>query len=122
MEFIIGILSGIATALGVGGGTILIIFLTFILNLDIKTSLAINLVCYIPASIISIIYNFKRKNINLKKILPIVFFGILGSVLGTIISKKIETILLKKAFGIILILIAFYEIYNLIKIEKENKT
>ena len=120
MGFLIGILSGITTALGVGGGTILILFLTIFLRLDQKTSQAINLFCYIPAAIICIFLNIKNKNIIFKNIHLIVLFGIIGSIIGSFVSKNIDSQILKKLFGIFLIMLAISEIFYLFKQKKDK--
>lgn len=85
---------------------------------------ATNLICFIPAAIVSIIMNLKNKNINLKNALPIAFFGIIGSSIGSIISKNLNMLTLRKLFGAFLLFICFYEMYSyyILYIKKKNKT
>ena len=65
-EILIGIVSGIVSGTGMGGGTILIFLLTFMLGIEQHTAQATNLIFFIPTSIVAIIVNLKNKNIDLK--------------------------------------------------------
>ena len=66
IEILIGIVSGIITGTGMGGGTILIALLTLIRGLDQHVAQATNLVFFVPTSIVAIIMNIKNKNVELK--------------------------------------------------------
>lgn len=121
MEIIIGIISGMFTAIGMGGGTVLILLLTLILGISQLSAQGINLIFFIPTAVTSIILNFKNKNIDLKISLYIIFFGIIGSIVGTILSNKVEVNMLRKYFGIFLLIIGLHEIYNFYKQYIKNK-
>ena len=68
LEIIIGILAGIFTGLGLGGGSVLILFLTLFLNLEQHIAQATNLLFFIPSALVCIILNTKRKLINFKTV------------------------------------------------------
>lgn len=122
MEILIGFIAGMVTAIGMGGGTVLILLLTLILNIPQHTAQAVNLIFFIPTSITAIVMNIKNKNIDFKLGINIIIWGIIGSVAGAIISSKVNVQNLRKYFGIFLLCIAFHEIYNFYKeyIKKEN--
>ena len=75
-EIIIGLISGIVSGTGMGGGTILIFLLTSICGLEQHIAQATNLIFFIPTSIVAIIVNLKNKNINIKLGVLISLFGI----------------------------------------------
>ena len=50
-----------------GGGTILIFLLMYVIGIDQHIAQATNLIFFIPTSIIAIIINLKNKNIALKR-------------------------------------------------------
>ena len=60
MEVVFGIIAGIITSLGMGGGAILILLLTLFMNIDQHISQATNLIFFIPTAITSIIINVKK--------------------------------------------------------------
>ena len=121
LEIFIGILSGIISGTGMGGGTILIFLLMYAIGVEQHIAQATNLVFFIPTSIIAIIINLKNKNIALKSAVLVSVFGILGAIIGANISIKIDVNILRKCFGIFLAIIAIHEIYTIIKLYKINK-
>ena len=61
IEILIGMISGIVSGTGMGGGTILIFLLTFMMGIEQHVSQATNLIFFIPTSIVAIIINIKNK-------------------------------------------------------------
>ena len=111
-EVLIGIVSGIVSGTGMGGGTILIFLLSFILGIEQHTAQATNLIFFIPTSIVAIIVNFKNKNIDTKQAIIISIFGVLGAIIGANIAIYMDVKILKKGFGIFLIFVTMNEIYK----------
>ena len=104
-----------------GGGTILIFLLSFILGIEQHTAQATNLIFFIPTSIVAIIVNFKNKNIDTKQAIIISIFGVLGAIIGANIAIYMDVKMLKKGFGIFLIFVTINEIYSIIKLYKKDK-
>ena len=121
LEILIGILSGIISGTGMGGGTILIFLLVYVLGIEQHVAQATNLIFFIPTSIIAIIINLKNKNIALQSAILISIFGILGAIIGANISIRIDVNILRKCFGIFLAIVAIHEIYTIIKWYKKQK-
>ena len=123
LEVLIGFISGIISGTGMGGGTILILLLSIIMGLDQHVSQATNLVFFVPTAIAAIFISL-RKNIDVKLGITIVIVGVVGATIGAIISSKMNVNLLRKIFGVFLLIIAIYEIYSWYKmyIKKKNKT
>ncbi len=121
MEVLIGIISGIVSGTGMGGGTILIFCLTFFMGIEQHMAQATNLIFFIPTSLVAIIVNIRNKNINLKLAIIISIFGILGAIIGAEISVHINVDILRKCFGAFLALVAINEIYSITKEYKNSK-
>ena len=116
IEILIGIASGIVSGTGMGGGTILIFLLSFLMGIEQHIAQATNLIFFIPTAIVAIIVNIKNKNIDLKLAIFLSIFGILGAIIGANIAIKIDVKILKKCFGIFLAIIAINEIYSTLKL------
>lgn len=114
-EVLIGLVSGIVSGTGMGGGTILIFLLTFMMGMEQHVAQATNLIFFIPTSIVAIIVNLKNKNIDIPLAIIISVYGILGAIIGANISINIDVGILRKCFGIFLAIIAINEIYSIIK-------
>jgi len=122
VETLTGFISGIVSGTGMGGGTILILCLSILLGIDQKVAQATNLIFFIPTSISAIYVNIREKKINFKVAKVIIFWGIIGSVIGAIIAQKMNTTILKKSFGIFLAFIAIHEIYVIFIMYKNKKS
>lgn len=120
-EILIGTVAGTVAALGMGGGTVLILLLGIFSNMNQHLIQGTNLTFFIPTSITAIYMNIKNKTIDYKKSGIIIFSGIIGAYIGSKLSFKFESNSLKKYFGIFLLFIAFFEIYSLIKQYKVGK-
>lgn len=115
LEVLIGMVSGVVSGTGMGGGTILILLLTLFMGINQHVAQATNLVFFIPTSISAIIMNIKEKNVNLRIGIQVSLFGIVGAIIGAIISSGLEVNMLRKYFGIFLAIIGIFQIYSLIK-------
>ena len=86
LQILIGGLSGIFSGIGMGGGTILIFLLTTFAGLEQHIAQATNLIYFIPTAISAIIVNYRNKNINAKLAIYVSLCGIIGAIIGSIIS------------------------------------
>ncbi len=120
-EIMFGGIAGIVAATGMGGGTILILLLNLFGNIDQHMVQGINLVFFIPTSIVAIYMNIKHKVIDYKISKNLIFFGIIGAICGSLLSFKMNAQRLKKYFGIFLIMIAIFQIYSFFSQYRLNK-
>lgn len=123
MEIVFGILSGLTTSWGLGGGTLLIPLLVNFIGIDQHIAQATNLIFFIPTALCSVIVNSKNKLVKYKLAFQVIIYGIIGTIIGSIISNKLNKIFLRKIFGILLLIIAIMEMYNFYKmyIKKESR-
>lgn len=109
MSSIIAILAGIFASMGLGGGSFLIIYLTLFKNLPQTLSQGINLMFFIPISIIALILHQKRKLIVWKYAILFAIIGIFGAIAGNLILNVINPYFLKKILGCFLLIIGIYQ-------------
>ena len=115
-----GFLSGAIGSLGVGGGGVLIVFLTFFLNFSRTDAAFMNLIFFIPIAFISII--IKQRQIDVKKALTFSIPSLIGSALGVWLSGVIDTSILSKIFGVLLVFISIRTLFSKEKKVKTNNT
>ena len=118
---LLGFISGIIGGMGMGGGTILIPALILFANIDPKIAQSINLLSSIPMTIFALLIHIKNKNVMLKLVIPIATFGVLGAVFGSFLATYLSSEILKKVFGIFLLIIGFLEIKKGIFNPNKNK-
>lgn len=112
---LIGTFSGIFSGIGMGGGTILIFLLTTFAGLEQHIAQATNLIYFVPTAISAIIVNYRDKNIDTRLAKYISIYGIIGAIIGALISINLDVQKLRKFYGIFLAIIAIHEIYTLFK-------
>lgn len=121
IEILIGFISGIITAIGMGGGTVLILLLTLFLSISQHVAQATNLLFFVPTAVTAIVCNLREKSIELKVGIYIIVFGIIGAIVGSVLSNSMDVKILKKFFGIFLLFVAIHEIYNYYKLYIKEK-
>ena len=100
---IVGTVLGFLTGLGIGGGSLLIVWLTAVLGMDTAMARSINLLFFLPGAFIAICFRKKQGAIQWKHILPAVVAGCTAAGIFSYVSTVIDTELIKKLFGGILI-------------------
>ena len=112
LALIAGLLSGLIGAMGMGGGAVLIIYLSLFLGTEQLTAQGINLIFFIPIGITALIIYCKRGKIKWKTTLPIAAGGLIGATLGIILSGLLGSAVIGKIFGGFLCLLGFFEIFR----------
>ncbi len=120
MESVIGFMTGVLASMGLGGGFILVVWLTLFSQTDQKTAQGINVLFFLAASLPALIIHFKNHLVNIKLVKQLALGGIIGAVLGTTASCFITSELLRKIFAVFLIGFGIREIITCGN--KENKT
>ena len=108
---IIGTLLGFLSGLGIGGGSLLIIWLTVILGMDHTSARSINLLFFLPSALIACIFRWKQGAIRWKKILPAMVSGCIAAAIFSWLGGMFQIELLKKLFGVLLILTGLRELF-----------
>lgn len=107
---IAGTLAGLAGALGVGGGGILIVFLTVFTDTAQRAAQGINLLFFLPVAVLAIILYAKQKRLKWKPILFAAACGLGGVLLGVPLAGLLGDSLLRKIFAVVLILLGGKEL------------
>jgi len=101
--FIAGVLSGL---MGVGGGTITIPALVFIMGLSQHSAQGISLAIIIPTAMIGAYGYYLRNNIDLKRAIYLSIGSIFGAYFGSNLACNVSSLYLKRIFGIFVFIIA----------------
>jgi len=115
--FIIGLL---VSMFGGGGGGLYVPLLTVLFNVPIQVAIATSLASVIPTTIFGAYAHYKQGNVNIQIGLIIGITGILGTLIGVYLSTLIPSLILRKLFGIISILLVIPMLFR--KNKKTNKT
>ncbi len=104
IDIIAAVISAVISSMGLGGGGVLILYLTLFKNTPQLKAQGKNLFFFIPCSIASLFIYYKNGLIKIKKILPMVFGGIIGVFAGNMFIKEIPESMLRIIFGVFLVI------------------
>ena len=103
VALIVGTVLGFLTGLGVGGGSLLILWLTLVLEMPQTAARGINLLFFLPSAMIACYLRWKQGAVTLRKVLPAIFAGCAAAAVFSLISTRMDLDILKKLFGVLLL-------------------
>lgn len=107
----VAIILGFLAGLGVGGGSLLMLWLTSVIHMDYGLAKTVNLLFFLPTALISTLFHKKQGSVNLRKILPAIICACIAAAVFSYAGKHIDTHLLKKLFGGVLIFTGLRELF-----------
>lgn len=108
---VVGTVLGFLSGLGIGGGSLLILWLTMILHTDPLTARSINLLFFIPSALVACAIRLKQGNLKLRPLLPAILAGCAAAAVFSWISTIVDTETLKKLFGTVLLAAGVRELF-----------
>lgn len=110
--FIVSFLGAALSALGTGGGGILLIYLTAYAGLEQISAQGINLVFFIPVAAVALAIHVKNKLVRWKIVLPCVILGLPGVFTGAWLAGYLGSDMLRKIFAVFLLVIGIRELFS----------
>lgn len=111
VALIAGVLAGITGAMGLGGGTVFLLYLTVFAGVNQLTAQGMNILFFIAIAVIAVIVYVKKRQIDLKRIAPVCLLGVLGSLTGSLIIKFLDPSLLSKFFAVFILVMGARELF-----------
>ena len=107
-----GLLCGVLSGFGIGGGSLLMVWMTAVAALDQKTAQGINLLYFLPTSVGALIFHIKNNMICWKAVVPAALGGCTAAALTAWLSAGMDVGLLRKLFGGFLLVIGALELWK----------
>lgn len=111
LAFIAGALTGVLSGWGVGGGTLLMIIMTAFLGVTQHQAQGTNLMYFIPTSLTALFSHVKNGFIEKRTLIPAALSGAVFSVMGALAASALETEILRRIFGIFLVITGILELF-----------
>ena len=111
LPLLAGGVTGVLSAFGIGGGSLLLIYLTSFAALDQHQAQGINLLYFLPTAVCALIFHAKHRQICWKAVVPAALAGCAAAVPGALLAASLEMELLRKLFGGFLIAVGLVEIF-----------
>ena len=110
--FIIPLIIAVLSGIGLGGGGLLVIYLSLFENAEQMSAQGANLALFISSAAASTFFNVIKKKIKWRIILPMIATGIISSALGTLIAGTLDPSLLRGIFGAMLVLSGIASLFS----------
>lgn len=112
LPLIVGAATGVLSGFGVGGGSLLLVYMTGIKGVPQALAQGVNLLYFLPAAAAALPAHFKNGVVEKKVLLPAVAAGLFCSALTAWAATALDVELLRKCFGGFLILIGLKELFR----------
>ena len=112
LPLVVGAATGVLSGFGVGGGTLLLVYMTAFAGLDQHLAQGINLLYFLPAGLMALPAHVKNGYIERPVLLPAISAGLVCAALAAWAATAMEVALLKKCFGGFLIAVGLMELFK----------
>ncbi len=112
VSILAGAACGVLSGFGIGGGSLLMVWMTAVLGLEQRTAQAINLLFFLPTAAASLIFHVKGRQVQWRATIPAALAGLATAALSAWVATKIDASLLRKLFGVFLLFVGASEIFR----------
>ena len=103
VSVLVGTVLGFLSALGIGGGSLLILWLTLVLGWEPDRARQVNLLFFLPSALVSTWMRRKQGSVDLRQLLPGILAGCLGAWCMSALRQRLDPEALRTPFGILLL-------------------
>jgi len=108
---IIGFLAGFIGALGLGGGGVLVMFLTVFAGVSQLKAQGTNLLFFIPVGLFALIFHCRKKLVNWGIAVPAIISGLVGAAVGSLLANYLGAYAMREIFGAMLLTLGLFELF-----------
>jgi len=108
----VGAATGVLSGFGVGGGTLLLVYLTAFAGVDQRLAQGINLLYFLPAGLLALPAHKKNGYLVKEAVRPAIAAGLLSAAAAAWAATALDVGLLRKLFGGFLIVIGVSELFG----------
>ena len=98
--------------LGIGGGSLLLIYMTSFAGVEQNLAQGINLLYFLPTAATALPAHVKNGYIEKAALLPAILAGLAGTALAAWAATAMEVGMLRKCFGVFLLVIGVRELFR----------
>lgn len=107
-----GLICGVLSGMGVGGGTLLMVWMTAVQGMQQSVAQSINLLYFLPTGLCALLLHLKHGLIRARIVLPAIAAGCLAAVPTAYLATLLDTALLRKLFAGLLFAVGMYELFG----------
>lgn len=107
-----GFATGILSAWGIGGGTLLLLLMTLFLGVEQQTAQGINLLYFLPTAGMALVQHRKNGLLDKTLLRRSIPWGTPMAAAASLLATAVDISLLRKPFGIFLLFAGVYTIFQ----------
>ena len=121
LNAIVSFFTAILAGLGVGSGGIMVVWFTLVASLPQLDAQLLNLIFFSASSVAAFFINLFKKRLSATIILPLAAGGCIFAVGGALIARDIDSAVLRKCFGVLMLLMAASSAFFTFKSTKSSR-
>ena len=106
-----GIIGVVSSLVGIGGGTLLMVWMTGVAALPQQTAQGINLLYFLPSAACALLFHIRNRLIRWDIVLPAALGGCVTAAIAAWIATGLDVSLLRRLFGGFLLLTGLRELF-----------
>lgn len=107
-----GAVTGVLSGFGIGGGTLLLIYLTTFAGMEQTLAQGVNLLYFLPAAAAALPSHIKNGYVEKRTAVPAILAGLVCNAAAAWAATALDVELLRKCFGIFLLYIGVTELFR----------
>ena len=116
----VGVLTGIISGFGIGGGTLLLLYLTAVAGMEQYLASGVNLLYFLCCAPTALVSHIRQKRVVWQAFAWCAAAGVVTSIAAAIAGPMLPTRLLRQLFGMLLLYVGCKEFFS--KSKKEEKS
>lgn len=109
LDALAGALTGVLSGFGLGGGTLLMLYMTLPGKLEQHAAQSVNLLYFLPCAGASLVWHIREKQVEFSAAWPAVAGGLVTGALGAWVSLLLDASVLRRVFGAGLVILGLRE-------------
>lgn len=107
---LVGVATGVLSGCGVGGGTLLVLYLTAVVGMEQYQAGGVNLLYFLACAAPALVSHARKGRVEWRGVVWCVVAGIPTAFLGAAVAGQLDVGLLRRLFGVLLLYVGVQEL------------
>ena len=112
VAFLASLAPGSLSALGLGGGGVLVLYLTLVLGMEQAKAGGVNLLFFLAAAALAVFLHLRRGRVDWRTALRCLPFGAAAALLGAWLMSFLDAAWLSKGFAVLILVMGVRELFG----------